>query len=238
MDFYGISPVVVGAQHRVGRDTAGAERYESMSRIYYRGAKAALICYDMTDEESFSKVKFWLSELTENEPECALYVVGTKGKFFIKSKYYNDPSIFIVIITIIIIIILMKFMLLTDNKNSADKLTSGGERGVSALEARNFATQHGARYHETSSATGKGIVELFEDVAAHFVAQRAGLASPKSGTASGASASTSGGGGGGGNATVNLNEPRRGASGKANGKASGAASNKKATKAPGGGCCE
>lgn len=33
----------------------------------------------MTDEESFAKVKFWVGELTENEPECALYVVGTKG---------------------------------------------------------------------------------------------------------------------------------------------------------------
>ena len=123
-------------------------------------------------------------------------------------------------------------------KNSADKLTSGGERGVSALEARNFATQHGARYHETSSATGKGVLELFEDVAAHFVAQRAGLASPKSGAAASAAAAANGGAGG-NNATVNLNEPRRGAAGgKANGKASGGAANKKAAKAPGGGCCE
>lgn len=27
------------------QDTAGSERYESMSRIYYRGAKAAIVCY-------------------------------------------------------------------------------------------------------------------------------------------------------------------------------------------------
>ena len=26
------------------QDTAGSERYESMSRIYYRGAKAAIVC--------------------------------------------------------------------------------------------------------------------------------------------------------------------------------------------------
>jgi hypothetical protein len=59
----------------------------------------------------------------------------------------------------------------------ADKLAAGSERGVEALEARNYATQHGARYHETSAMSGKGISELFEDVAAHFVAQRAGLTS-------------------------------------------------------------
>ena len=27
------------------KDTAGSERYEAMSRIYYRGAKAAIVCY-------------------------------------------------------------------------------------------------------------------------------------------------------------------------------------------------
>lgn len=27
------------------QDTAGSERYEAMSRIYYRGAKAAIVCY-------------------------------------------------------------------------------------------------------------------------------------------------------------------------------------------------
>ena len=27
------------------KDTAGSERYEAMSRIYYRGAMAAIICY-------------------------------------------------------------------------------------------------------------------------------------------------------------------------------------------------
>lgn len=30
-------------------DTAGTERYEAMSHIYYRGAKVAVICYDITD---------------------------------------------------------------------------------------------------------------------------------------------------------------------------------------------
>lgn len=27
------------------QDTAGSERYEAMSRIYYRGARAAVVCY-------------------------------------------------------------------------------------------------------------------------------------------------------------------------------------------------
>lgn len=30
------------------QDTAGSERYEAMSRIYYRGARAAIVCYGQT----------------------------------------------------------------------------------------------------------------------------------------------------------------------------------------------
>lgn len=59
-------------------DTAGAERYESMSRIYYRAAKAAIVCYDLTQKQSFNKVRFWVEELVQNEKNCAIYIVGTK----------------------------------------------------------------------------------------------------------------------------------------------------------------
>lgn len=30
------------------QDTAGSERYEAMSRIYYKSAKAAIICYGLS----------------------------------------------------------------------------------------------------------------------------------------------------------------------------------------------
>lgn len=59
-------------------DTAGSERYESMSRIYYRGAKAAIVCYDLTDITSFQRAKFWVQELKKNEESCKIYLCGTK----------------------------------------------------------------------------------------------------------------------------------------------------------------
>jgi len=59
-------------------DTAGQERYESMSRIYYRSARATIVCFDLTDARSFEKVKFWVDELRGNEEGCEIYVVGTK----------------------------------------------------------------------------------------------------------------------------------------------------------------
>lgn len=59
-------------------DTAGSERYESMSRIYYRGAKAAIVCFDLTDISSFDRAKFWVNELKQTEEDCVVYLCGTK----------------------------------------------------------------------------------------------------------------------------------------------------------------
>ena len=38
-----------------------------MSRIYYRGARGAVVCYDLTDKTSFERAKFWVNELKNNE---------------------------------------------------------------------------------------------------------------------------------------------------------------------------
>ena len=38
-----------------------------MSRIYYRGARGAIVCYDLTDKTSFERAKFWVNELKNNE---------------------------------------------------------------------------------------------------------------------------------------------------------------------------
>jgi len=37
-----------------------------------------LICYDLTAESTFNKVKAWVTEIKNNEPDCVLYIVGTK----------------------------------------------------------------------------------------------------------------------------------------------------------------
>lgn len=38
-------------------DTAGQERYYSLIPMYYRGANAALVVYDITSAESFERAK-------------------------------------------------------------------------------------------------------------------------------------------------------------------------------------
>lgn len=41
-------------------DTAGQERYRSLASMYYRGAAAALVVYDITSHESFDRAKHWV----------------------------------------------------------------------------------------------------------------------------------------------------------------------------------
>ncbi|XP_041987356.1 ras-related protein Rab-21 [Aricia agestis] len=44
-------------------DTAGQERFHALGPIYYRNSNGAILVYDITDEESFVKVKNWVKEL-------------------------------------------------------------------------------------------------------------------------------------------------------------------------------
>jgi len=60
-------------------DTAGQERFRSLAPMYYRGASAALLVYDLTSAQSFGKVKEWVNELRLNVPEdIIMVVVGNK----------------------------------------------------------------------------------------------------------------------------------------------------------------
>lgn len=60
-------------------DTAGQERYHALSPIYYRGSNGAFLVYDITDVDSFQRIKNWVKELkTALGDDCVLFVVGNK----------------------------------------------------------------------------------------------------------------------------------------------------------------
>ena len=41
------------------QDTAGQERYRTITTAYYRGAMGFILMYDVTNEESFNSVQDW-----------------------------------------------------------------------------------------------------------------------------------------------------------------------------------
>ncbi|XP_019409713.1 PREDICTED: ras-related protein Rab-17 isoform X2 [Crocodylus porosus] len=82
-------------------DTAGQEKYHSICHLYYRGARAALLVYDISRKETFNRAKLWLRELEKDflHDEIVIILVGNKtdlaterevtseeGKEFARSK--------------------------------------------------------------------------------------------------------------------------------------------------------
>ena len=61
-------------------DTAGQERYRSLAPMYYRGAPAAIVVYDITVKETFVGAKTWVKELQRRgAPDCIIALAGNKS---------------------------------------------------------------------------------------------------------------------------------------------------------------
>jgi len=60
-------------------DTAGEEKFDSLTNFYCRGARAALVCYDITHYGSFDGIQKWVDKVKqEADPNCAMLIVGNK----------------------------------------------------------------------------------------------------------------------------------------------------------------
>jgi Rab family protein len=60
-------------------DTAGQEVYRGLAPMYYRSALIAIIVYDVTNQESYSSVSYWIRELQTNvEENIVILVCGNK----------------------------------------------------------------------------------------------------------------------------------------------------------------
>ncbi|CAF0845172.1 unnamed protein product [Adineta ricciae] len=61
-------------------DTAGQERYHSLAPMYYRGAQAAIVVYDITNADTFSRAKVWVKELQRQAaPNIVIALAGNKA---------------------------------------------------------------------------------------------------------------------------------------------------------------
>ena len=61
-------------------DTAGQESFRSITRIFYRGAQAVFLVYDITREETFTNVQDWLKEIKQHAaPDVLVYLIGNRA---------------------------------------------------------------------------------------------------------------------------------------------------------------
>jgi len=60
-------------------DTAGQEKFRSITRSYYRGAAGALLVYDITRRETFEHLSSWLEDcLKYSNANIVITVIGNK----------------------------------------------------------------------------------------------------------------------------------------------------------------
>ncbi|KAL0479752.1 Ras-related protein Rab [Acrasis kona] len=61
-------------------DTAGQDRFRTITNVYYRDAQGILIVYDVTDSKSFEGLRYWIKNIEENAPDNVQKVlVGNKA---------------------------------------------------------------------------------------------------------------------------------------------------------------
>ena len=64
-------------------DTAGQDRFRTITSSYYRGSNAILICYDVTEMDTFRNVKRWMEEAKMfSTTKPLLILCGTKTDLY------------------------------------------------------------------------------------------------------------------------------------------------------------
>ncbi|KAM6258783.1 ras-related protein Rab-17 isoform 2-T2 [Spheniscus humboldti] len=75
-------------------DTAGQEKYHSVCHLYYRGAQAALLVYDIANKETLNRAKLWLRDLEKEflPHEIVIALVGNKTDLAAKREVATEPK--------------------------------------------------------------------------------------------------------------------------------------------------
>ena len=63
-------------------DTAGQERYKSLTKGYFRNAQGIIIVYDITNEETYINLKYWIESIKSNMDseieKIKIIIIGNK----------------------------------------------------------------------------------------------------------------------------------------------------------------
>ena len=164
--------VKVGTQGRRKRvklqlwDTAGTERFRSVSRSYYRGAAGAILVYDIANSGSFSQLPTFLNDARAlASPQLTTLLVGNKADLAdpdaqrdllddIPSSMPSERS-----------------STLGVSLGSQLRATTGAAgRAVAQSTATNWASQSGiTATTEVSALSGDGVNEIFAKLASSIL---------------------------------------------------------------------
>jgi len=78
-------------------DTAGQERFQSLGQVFYRGADACVLTYDITDSKSFDQLDSWMDEFlvhaSPSNPETFPFtVLGNKADLAAAKRQVSEAK--------------------------------------------------------------------------------------------------------------------------------------------------
>ena len=75
-------------------DTTGREKYHSLSTMYYKDAKAAILVYDITRDNTFEEIKnFWTKQLKEFCKENIILIIAGNKSDLIEQEETDEEEV-------------------------------------------------------------------------------------------------------------------------------------------------
>ncbi|KAJ6882716.1 hypothetical protein NC651_029104 [Populus alba x Populus x berolinensis] len=141
-------------------DTAGQERYHSLAPMYYRGAAAAIIVYDISNQASFERAKKWVQELQ------------AQGSFYM----FACINVYMAVLDSLLHVaflrpvadITVKLPLFSLNCNPNMVMALAGNKADlldARKEAQAYAQEYGLFFIETSAKTATNVNDIFYEIA-------------------------------------------------------------------------
>jgi small GTP-binding protein len=163
-------------------DTAGQEKYKSLTKLFTKDSKIAILVYSIDSEESFNALDDWLKlvkSTNENNLNFEIRLWDTAGQEKYRSLakiFYKDAKVIVLVydITSKDSFVQMKEYWYEQIKQQGNKdviIAVAANKGdlyekrvISNEEGEEFAKQIGAIFATTSAKDDSGILELFQNL--------------------------------------------------------------------------
>ena len=74
-------------------DTAGQEKYRSITKLFFKGSEIVILVYDITNSKTFDSLDFWYSTCQEIIGNEAVYgVIGNKIDLFVEEQVLEEDA--------------------------------------------------------------------------------------------------------------------------------------------------
>ena len=72
-------------------DTAGQEKYRSLTTMFYKDANAAVMVYDVTRADSFEEIKnYWSNQIKDNSPDNIILAIAANKSDLIEQETVDE----------------------------------------------------------------------------------------------------------------------------------------------------